>query len=74
MKTQFNKYIYIALIILGIIYLKEKSIGQALIYLGIALAFDPFDTNQKFDDRPTWQKMVLIVNLAIVFGLIFIVF
>ncbi|WP_296684267.1 hypothetical protein [Flavobacterium sp.] len=72
MKTQFNKYVYIALIILGIIYLKEKSIGQALIYLGIALAFDPFDTNQKFNDRPTWQKMVLIVNLAIVFGLIFI--
>lgn len=56
MKTQFNKYIYIALIILGIIYLNEKSIGQALIYLGIALAFDPFDTNQKFNDRPTWQK------------------
>ncbi|MFD3293447.1 hypothetical protein SKC35_07095 [Aquirufa sp. KTFRIE-69F] len=56
MKTQFNKYIYIALNILGIFYLKEKSIGQALIYLGIALAFDPFDTNQKFNDRPTWQK------------------
>jgi hypothetical protein len=60
MKTRFNKYIYIALNILGIIYLKEKSIGQALIYLGIALAFDPFDTNQKFDDRPIWQKWSLL--------------
>ena len=30
------------------------------------LAFDPFDTEQKWNDRPTWQKVVLIVHLALV--------
>lgn len=45
---------------------------QAAASLGIGLAFDPFNPEQKWSDRPTWQKMVLIVNLAIVFGLIFI--
>lgn len=34
--------------------------------LGIALAFDPFDTEQKWNDRPTWQKAVLIIHLAFV--------
>ncbi|MHA8067349.1 hypothetical protein V7S76_11815 [Aquirufa sp. ROCK2-A2] len=72
MTTKFNKYIYLALVILGSFYLFEKSIGQALISLGIALAFDPFQVEQKWDDRPTWQKMILLLHLAIVFGLIFI--
>lgn len=72
MTTKFNKYIYLALVILGSFYLFEKSIGQALISLGIALAFDPFQVEQKWDDRPTWQNMILLLHLAIVFGLIFI--
>jgi hypothetical protein len=32
--------------------------------MGIGLAFDPFDTEQKWTDRPTWQKSVLIIHLA----------
>jgi hypothetical protein len=45
---------------------------QAAASFGIGLAFDPFDIEQKWNERPTWQKAVLIINLALVaamFGL-----
>ncbi|MHA8091150.1 hypothetical protein V7S78_01410 [Aquirufa regiilacus] len=72
MKSKFTKYIYLVLVILGVFYLIEKSIGQAMVPLGIALAFDPFNPEQSWADRPVWQKMTLLVHLAIVFGLVFI--
>lgn len=72
MKTNFNKFLYLGFIILGSIYLFQKDIGQTLIYFGIALAFDPFNIEQKWNDRPTWQKMTLITHLSIVFGMVFI--
>jgi hypothetical protein len=72
MKTNFNKILYLGFILLGGIYLYQKNIGQTLLYFGIALAFDPFNIEQKWNDRPTWQKMVLISHLSIVFGMVFI--
>jgi hypothetical protein len=42
---------------------------QAASSFGIGLAFDPFDQEQKWNDRPTWQKAVLIIHLALVAGL-----
>lgn len=72
MSTKFSRYIYLVLVFLGVFYLVEKSTGQALIYLGIALAFDPFNPDQKWNDRPMWQKAILLIQLAIVFGLVFI--
>jgi hypothetical protein len=33
------------------------------------MAFDPFDPEQKWNDRPTWQKAVLILHLAAVAAL-----
>jgi hypothetical protein len=39
---------------------------QAAASLGIGLAFDPFGTEQKWNERPTWQKTVLIFHLALV--------
>lgn len=72
MKTRFNKILYAGFLLLGCFFLYQKDISQTLIYFGIALAFDPFDTEQKWDDRPNWQKIALIVHLSIVFGLVFI--
>lgn len=72
MKTNFNKFLYLGFIILGSIYLFQKDISQTLIYFGIALVFDPFNIEQKWNDRPTWQKIVLITHLSIVFGMVFI--
>ena len=70
MKTSFNKFIYIGFILFGIYELVYKhSEGDAATYMGIALAFDPFDQAQPWKERPTWQKAVLIIHLAIVAGL-----
>ena len=73
MKTSFNKFLYIGFLLLGLFQaFFSKDYMQAAASLGIGLAFDPFNPEQKWSDRPTWQKMILIVNLSIVFGLIFI--
>lgn len=70
MKTSFNKFIYIGFILFGIYELVYKhSAGDAATYMGIALAFDPFDQSQPWKQRPNWQKAVLIIHLAIVAGL-----
>ena len=70
MKTPINKFIYLGFLALGIYQaFFTKDYMQAASSLGIGLAFDPFDTEQKWNDRPTWQKAVLIIHLACVAGL-----
>jgi H+/Cl- antiporter ClcA len=70
MNSSFNKFIYIGFILFGIYELAIKqSPSDAVTFLGIALAFDPFDQTQPWKQRPTWQKVVLIIHLAVVFGL-----
>ena len=67
MKTSFNKFLYIGFLALGIYQaLIPKDYMQSAASMGIGLAFDPFNTEQKWNDRPVWQKAVLIVNLALV--------
>ena len=73
MKTSFNKFLYIGFLLLGLyqaFYSKEYM--QAAASFGIGLAFDPFNPEQKWNDRPNWQKGVLIIHLALtaaMFGL-----
>jgi len=73
MKSPFSKYLYIGFLLLGLFQaIFSRDYMQAAASLGIGLAFDPFDTEQKWGDRPGWQKGVLIINLvlvATVFGL-----
>jgi hypothetical protein len=73
MKTPFNKFLYVGFLALGLYQaLMNKDYIQAASSMGIGLAFDPFDTEQKWTDRPTWQKAVMIIHLALVaamFGL-----
>ncbi len=66
MKTSFNKFLYIGFVLVGLFHaLFSKDYMQSASSFGIALAFDPFDPEQKWNDRPTWQKAVLIIHLAI---------
>ena len=73
MNTSFNKFLYIGFLLLGLFQaIFSKDYIQAASSLGIGLAFDPFDIEQKWNDRPTWQKAVLIIHLGLVaamFGL-----
>ena len=67
MKTPFNKFLYIGFLLLGLFQaFFSKDYMQAASSLGIGLAFDPFDTEQKWNERPTWQKVVLFAHLALV--------
>ena len=66
MKTPFNKFIYIGFLLLGAYQsLFANDYMQAASSFGIGLAFDPFNTDQKWNDRPIWQKAVLIIHLAL---------
>lgn len=70
MKTSFNKFLYIGFVLLGVFQaLFSKDYMQAGSSFAIALIFDPFDQEQKWNDRPTWQKAVLVINLAVAAGL-----
>ena len=73
MKSSINKFLYIGFLLLGLYQaFFSKDYIQAAASFGIGLAFDPFDIEQKWNERPTWQKAVLIINLALVaamFGL-----
>lgn len=70
MKTPFSKYLYIGFIILGLYQaISSKDYVQAAASMGIGLAFDPFDTEQKWNERPIWQKIILLVHLATVAAL-----
>ncbi|MFN5250082.1 MAG: hypothetical protein ACOVQJ_05080 [Bacteroidia bacterium] len=67
MKTPFNKFLYIGFLLLGLYQaLWHKDYMQAAASMGIGLAFDPFNPDQKWTERPTWQKLVLVLNLVIV--------
>jgi hypothetical protein len=67
MKTSFNKFLYIGFLLLGLYQaFFSKDYMQATASLGIALAFDPFDQEQKWNERPMWQKAILIIHLGLV--------
>jgi hypothetical protein len=67
MNSSFNKFLYIGFLILGLYQaVISKDYMQATASLGIGMAFDPFNPAQKWNDRPTWQKAVLITHLALV--------
>lgn len=68
MKTPINKFLYLGFLLLGIYqFIFTKDYLQAAASLGIGLAFDPFDAEQKWSNRPGWQKAVLIIHVIIVF-------
>ncbi len=71
MQTPFNRYVYIAFILIGLYFMAilHKPM-DSVIYFGLALVFDPFDTKQKWDDRPMWQRTVLIIHLVAILALI----
>ena len=67
MNEPFSKSLYIGFLLLGVYQaIFSKDYVQAAASLGIGLAFDPFSPEQKWNERPAWQKGVLIIHLALV--------
>ncbi|GCC51758.1 hypothetical protein SanaruYs_19870 [Chryseotalea sanaruensis] len=53
---------------LAAFYLKDYSLCMS--GLGLALIFDPFDANVTFVQRPLFQRLWLIIHLAILYILL----
>lgn len=65
MNTKFNKFLYNGFLLLGFYQaFHTKDYMQATASFGIGQAFDPFNPEQKWNDCPNWQKVILIVHLA----------
>lgn len=59
------QFLYAGFTALGIFQAIRGEFNQAAIHMGIALAFDPFNPNQTWKERPLWQKAALIVHLGL---------
>jgi hypothetical protein len=71
--AQFNRILYGGFLFMGIYFLATKDISSAMSNLGIGLIFDPFDQKVSWPQRPSYQKIWLIVHLCLVFGLLAII-
>lgn len=68
MDAKFYRFLYGGFVLFGLYYaIFSKNYSDAGMMLGIALAFDPFNQLQPFNERPTWQKAWLIVHLILLF-------
>lgn len=65
----FNKPAYALFLIAGISFLIARDFSMAVIFWGLALVFDPFNTTIPFKKRPSYQQVWLIVHLSITLAL-----
>ena len=66
-----NRFGFIGFVLAGIYFAIIGKISDAAMFGGLALVFDPFDTNVPFPKRPLYQRAVLLADLA--FTLVFFV-
>ncbi|HZH99497.1 MAG TPA: hypothetical protein VEX63_00035 [Flavisolibacter sp.] len=64
---QVNRFTYILYLVLVAYLFLKGDIEWAITNLGIALVFDPFDANVKWQNRPSHQKVWLIVHVTLTF-------
>ncbi|MGB5029345.1 MAG: hypothetical protein WBO38_12635 [Chitinophagaceae bacterium] len=73
--TPFNRYAYVIYMVLVIYLFIKGDYEWAFSNMGIALLFDPFNPSVKWQQRPIYQKVWLLVHLALTFsGLFYIIF
>ena len=69
----FNRIMYSAFVLLAvgrIIFQGVDGLAEAAPSLGIALIFDPFDQSVAWKDRPSYQRIWMIVHLTISLALL----
>lgn len=66
----YNAFVYAAFTLTGIIYwFVEKGTMNSVVYMGIALVFDPFDQQMRWSARPLWQRSWLVIHLVLLLGI-----
>jgi formate/nitrite transporter FocA (FNT family) len=69
-----NPYAYAIFMLLVVYLLVRGDMENAVINMGIALIFDPFNPNLKWQDRPLYQKAWLMAHLTLTLaGFIYLV-
>lgn len=72
--VQINRFAYILYMVLVAYLLFKGDIEWAISNMGIALVFDPFDPKVKWQNRPLYQRVWLIVHLTLTFsGLLYLI-
>lgn len=66
--VQANRLAYILYMVLVAYLFIKGDIEWAITNLGIALVFDPFDANVKWQNRPRYQKVWLITHVILTFA------
>jgi hypothetical protein len=68
--VKYNRWGYGAFVMVSLYFLLvSEDLNSAVINLGIALVFDPFDQSVPLNKRPLYQRVWLIVHLVILLGL-----
>lgn len=65
-----NRILYVSFVLLGLFRSFTEGASEGLALLGIALAFDPFNHDRKWADRPLYQKAWLLLHVGVVFVLL----
>ncbi len=69
--NRFSRILYVALIIAGILHVVLKhDLSDAITYFLIALCFDPFDQEVRWESRSIYQKLWLGVHITLVLVLV----
>ena len=65
-----NKIVYAVFVAASIYFFATKDFSQAMVFLGTALIFDPFNANTPFEKRPVYQRVWLFIHLLITLALL----
>ena len=67
MQHRLNVYLYLGFILLGAYsFFSRQDWRELALHWGVAFLFDPFKVDQPWQERPKWQRGVLLIQLAIV--------
>ncbi|SOD98449.1 hypothetical protein SAMN06269250_6090 [Spirosoma fluviale] len=61
---------YGGFVLLCLYFFLTGSYQDAAVNLGIGLIFDPFDQTVRWENRPRWQRVWLIVHLLVMIGIV----
>ncbi len=64
-KFSISRVLYIGFLVFGLFKIVMLNFGEGAIFMGVALAFDPFDAKMMWNNRPFWQKAWLLVHLGV---------
>lgn len=66
--TFINRMAYALYLLLVLYFALSGDYESAIINLGIALVFDPFNASVKWHDRPLYQRAWLLCHLILTFA------